>query len=188
MTNYDTIYLYKIGEKKMGTKFKDEKGFTLIELLAVIVILGVLMMVAIPMMSKYIDNARRDAFADTAKTYIQSARYMMLNDSFLCDGVASSGLNQGKYYIDVKDIDLDKGGTSPWGSRELKGYVQIDVTDSIDADGKGDYKYEYLISLVDGTHGIPTFTKESSVTRGSVKSSGATAAAAVTSMTKCDAQ
>ena len=49
-------------------------GFTLIELLAVITIMGILMMVAIPSVSRTIENSRRDAFADLAKQYINTVR------------------------------------------------------------------------------------------------------------------
>jgi len=41
-------------------KSKNKKGFTLIELLAVIVILGVLMAIAIPSMTGYIANSKKD--------------------------------------------------------------------------------------------------------------------------------
>ena len=60
----------------------NKRGFTLIELLAVIVILGILMIIAIPQVTKYIENAKKDTYADTAKAYINSARYMLLNDEF----------------------------------------------------------------------------------------------------------
>ncbi len=44
----------------------NKKGFTLIELLAVIVILGVIMVIAVPAITKYIDNSRKEGFTKTA--------------------------------------------------------------------------------------------------------------------------
>ncbi|MBO5375413.1 MAG: prepilin-type N-terminal cleavage/methylation domain-containing protein, partial [Bacilli bacterium] len=41
---------------------KNKKGFTLIELLAVIIILGVLMIIAIPSVTEYIQTARKKAY------------------------------------------------------------------------------------------------------------------------------
>ena len=61
---------------------KDNKGFTLIELLAVIVILAILMLVAIPSVSTYITSSRKEAFIDNAKSTVKG----VLND-----------VNSGKY-------------------------------------------------------------------------------------------
>ena len=48
----------------------NKKGFTLIELLAVIIILGVLLLLAIPAVSRYIDESRKDTYASTVKSII----------------------------------------------------------------------------------------------------------------------
>ena len=61
----------------------NNKGFTLIELLAVITIMGILMMVAIPTVSRTIENSRKDTFIDTAKKYADSAQTMWMGDNLL---------------------------------------------------------------------------------------------------------
>ena len=53
-------------------KKMNKKGFTLIELLAVIIILGVLMIIAIPSVTTYIQNSRKSAWVDTGAAYIKS--------------------------------------------------------------------------------------------------------------------
>ena len=51
---------------------KKKNGFTLIELLAVIIILGVLMIIAIPAVTSYIQNSRKSAYIDTGLSYIKA--------------------------------------------------------------------------------------------------------------------
>ena len=59
----------------------NNKGFTLIELLAVIVILAILVMVAIPAVTKYLEIARKGTFSDAAATAISAVR-----TSYIADG------------------------------------------------------------------------------------------------------
>ena len=55
-------------------KKMNKKGFTLIELLAVIIILGILMIIAIPSVTTYIQNSRKSAYVDSASAYIDAVR------------------------------------------------------------------------------------------------------------------
>ena len=150
----------------------NKNGFTLIELLAVIVIMGILMMVAIPAMTRYIENSRKDTFLSTAKEYVNAARNMWASDSLICNTgdstnprIVSSGVDAGDWYIIIdttKDYVnlLDQGGKSSWGNRDMKGYVRVHISeDNVYADDgttviDTERKTKYYVALSDGTHGI----------------------------------
>jgi type IV pilus assembly protein PilA len=59
----------------MKEKIINKNGFTLIELLAVILILGIIAIIAIPTVSKLVDNSRKEAFKDTAFGIIKTMDY-----------------------------------------------------------------------------------------------------------------
>lgn len=63
---------------------KNNKGFTMIELLAVVTIMGILAVIAIPAVTKYITKGQNQAYETMKKsTYIAAENYMMDNPGML---------------------------------------------------------------------------------------------------------
>ena len=136
------------------------KGFTLIELLAVITIMGILMMVAIPTVSRTIENSRKDTFIDTVNQYINGAKNMWAADNLKCGEYLSSAVATGTYYVGVNTAQpsslpvlLEQGGKSSWGQRDIKGYILIHVQE-VGSGGAVTRKVTYYPVLVDGIHGV----------------------------------
>ena len=87
----------------------NKKGFTLIELLAVIVILGLLMAIAIPSVTKYITESRKKTLATTLGNYIGA----LVNDVNDLE-YTFTGTNT-IYAVPIECIALERGGTNPFG-------------------------------------------------------------------------
>ena len=143
---------------------KNNKGFTLIELLAVITILGILMMVAIPTISRTIENSRKDTFVDMIKNYVSSVKTMWVGDNLLCGNMPSSAVPLGIYYVEINSMSdgvpvlLEQGGKSPWGNRDVLGVIAIGVREK-----EGKRTITYYPAIVDGVHGFNVKSDGSSV-------------------------
>ncbi|MBE6158155.1 MAG: type II secretion system protein [Firmicutes bacterium] len=128
----------------------NKKGFTLIELLAVITIMGVLAMIAVPMVSTYINKSKTDSFVYTAKQYAKAVDDAYLMGKLECydDGgntwypidenlaenttrsyqvvfdTRSNKTGSGNFYANENYKKLIKdGGKSPFGDVDVYGYV-----------------------------------------------------------------
>lgn len=117
----------------------NKKGFTLIELLAVIIILGILMIIAIPSVTNYISNSRKSAYVNTAKEIVSGTRNVV-NEGKL--GIYDSDTT---YYISSGYIKTENASKSPYGE-----FVQAYVI--VTYDGKG-YSY-YWTSVDDAGQGV----------------------------------
>ena len=91
----------------------------MIELLAVIVIMGILMVVAIPAVTRTIENTRKDSYLSTAKQYVNQVKTLWAADGLYCGTTSdtSATMADGNYFVrfsSVNDDLLEEGGQSPW--------------------------------------------------------------------------
>ena len=156
---------------------KNNEGFTLIELLAVIVILGILMIAAIPAISNAITKSRKDTYVTNAKKIIDAARTSMASgETALSDGSICQYPSQGQATVinlfnngnNMLKYLLERGGSKSSFGQLYKdnGYVII-----YNKGQSGDY-YDYYISLVDeGGNGISTPIREDELKRENIQTS-----------------
>ena len=105
-----------------GGHFTKVKGFTLIELLAVII--GILMIIAIPAVTEYISSSRKSAYITTATRYIDGVRNKINAAEIPVYDKETT------YYIPGSCVSMEKGGKSPYGDwREYYVVVTYDGTE-----------------------------------------------------------
>ncbi len=131
----------------------NKKGFTLIELLAVIVILGIIMLIAIPSVSSIIRNSRQNTFRSSAQTLIAGARNMALSTSTGMPVVSNSAWEE----VNISSIDTKKMGNANFVSDNYTGGYIIHVKD-VDVESgsntqssygeKLDNEYSYILALL----------------------------------------
>ncbi|OMD83030.1 MULTISPECIES: type II secretion system protein [Paenibacillus] len=89
--------------KRRLSKEENQKGFTLIELLAVIVILGIIAVIAVPLIGNVIKNSKESADVATARQVYDAARLYIVGESngdFKSAGTVNLSTLQDKGYID----------------------------------------------------------------------------------------
>ena len=133
------------------------KGFTLIELLAVIIILGILMLIAIPSVTNYIERSRKSTYVESAKELLRGASNLI--NSGELDDIYDTDTT---YYIPVSAIKTENGeAQSPFGKYE-PAYIAVTY------DGeKFDY---YFVGKDEANKGVPSPLNSDSLNDDAIKS------------------
>ncbi len=116
---------------------KNNKGFTLIELLAVIVILAILVAVAIPSVTKYLNDARKGSMQNEAAELVTAARtYIVANNitksgnfKFVIGGKTAVWMAEGvdeKDAVEIGNVVQKNLVNSPYGNKYQTAYVRVD--------------------------------------------------------------
>ena len=106
----------------------NKKGFTLVELLAVIVIMAILLMIAIPSISSIIYDSRSKLYVQDASTYVTAAKQLVTDQTFTIDDYDTT------YYIHINNLTDQSKIRSPF-SEWLDAYVVV----TLNEDGTKDY-------------------------------------------------
>lgn len=136
---------------------KNRKGFTLIELLAVLVILGILLGIAVPKVSKYINNSRKEGFITEGKLFIKSVRNDATSEMYPLP-IRSNQVT----IITFDAADIDKAqNKSSFGGKYIygKSYVAI-----INVGTGTDPDYDYYLAVQDSKGYAIPLTKENQIT------------------------
>ena len=135
-------FTYSRKEEKKKMKKTNKKGFTLIELLAVIIILGVIMLIAIPSVTGQISASRKSSYAKSTQEFINSVIKIVNNgqlDVFDTNTLYAIPVGNND---DYSCVQMESGGTSPYSPEYKYAYVFFTY------DGNG---YDYWVTAKDWT-------------------------------------
>ena len=132
-----------------------KKGFTLIELLAVILILGIIALIAIPQVTNVIENASKGAAETSAEHYIGA-----VNNKIAINKLDTDSSNDIDGEIDIKNLQVDITGEKPTSGKILvengivkkadvtvNGYTVLCNSKGKCTAEKGEYVYYYQSHL-----------------------------------------
>lgn len=122
---------------------RKNKGFTLIEIIAAIIIIGIIVLVANPLVQSFIISSRKSSFASNASAFLETVKAKM--EMYEYGEIAETE----SMIVPLRYVKLEKGSTvdSPFGKYDLdRSYIII--TNHNNSKGPA---YQYHINLMDET-------------------------------------
>lgn len=115
----------------------NKKGFTLVELLAVISILSIILLIAVPNVISIIDRNRKETYIEDAKRFVSLVEYKLGSDPSLVLPTSTSSIVIVKLsFLEDTELDVDPEGNT---YSDSKSFVAIRLVDST---------YHYYVTLV----------------------------------------
>jgi prepilin-type N-terminal cleavage/methylation domain-containing protein len=148
--------------KRMALKARDKKGFTLVEVIVVLVILAILMAIAVPSLTGYIDKAQRDAAvaeAVSARTAVQA----IISDAHAHSGTYTLGTGATVKLTSAPTSGNPTPSSLTWtassdpnllaAARELSGGAYTGISGIITGDGTANSPLNQIMGLTVTTAG-----------------------------------
>lgn len=131
-----------------------KNGFTLIELLAVIVILGVLLGIAVPSITKYITNSKKEGLISSGKFFVDSVRNDITSETY---SLPISNSDVTIITLDFADMEKSKEKSS-FGGKYIfnKSYVAV-----VNVGTPSEPEYGYYFAVQDSKDYAVPLTEES---------------------------
>ena len=119
---------------------KNKRGFSLVELLAVIVLLGVIMLIAVPSYSKYIEKTKA-AKCEADKAAIIDATKSFITDCIYKNVCATSRpISDYTDYTETPTLEVENLISTSFMSKEFEKYNELEIRISKnETDGVSDY-------------------------------------------------
>lgn len=121
---------------------ENKKGFTLVELLATLVILGVIMMVAVPNIMGILSNNRNTTYIEDAKKLVTTAEYKLRADNT----VTKPTVNGQCVMMSLKYLDNTEFDNPPYDGEYLEQESFVIVKKQAD-------EYHYYVQLIQEVDG-----------------------------------
>ena len=118
----------------------NKKGFTLIEMIAVVVILGIVMIIAVPAVTSYIRGSDDSVYVNSMASYLQEAK-LLYSEKQIGPYIGTNEI----MVIPIGNIKLEKGNTdsSPYGKIIFsQSYIVVEKTEK---------SVRYYVSVIDKT-------------------------------------